>query len=35
MILKVGDRQISTAKAFNRARLLSDEGLRRVVEAKL
>lgn len=31
---KIGARQISTAKAFNAAGLLSDEGLRQVLGAK-
>jgi len=31
---KIGDRQVSLAKSFHAAGLLSDEGLRRVAEAK-
>jgi hypothetical protein len=31
---KIGDRQVSMAKAFHDAGLLSDEGLRRVLGAK-
>jgi len=31
---KIGDRQVSLAKSFHAAGLLSDEGLRRVTEAK-